>query len=60
MNGMKQGQLFHLETAAHLMAHCDEMENWPHEALKLYRLSQAFMPRNNAANWHIQRLTAEE
>jgi len=56
-DGIRHHQLFHLETATHIHAHCMEMENRPDLALRLYQLSQSIMQRNNAANWHIQRLT---
>jgi len=57
LDGLDHDQLFHPETAAHLYAHCLEMENRPDQALQAYLLSQSGMPRNNAANWHIRRLT---
>ena len=50
-------QVFHTETVLRLAAHCWEMENQPDMALFFYLLSQSAMPRNNAANWHIMRLT---
>jgi len=56
-DGRRQHHLFHPETAAHLLAHCMEMENLPGLALVLYLASQSDLPRNNAANWHIRRLT---
>ena len=55
-DGLNHGHLFHPETAAHLLAHCCEMENQPDWALLAYLFSQLVRPRNNAANWHIQRL----
>jgi len=58
LDGHRQHQLFHPETALHLLAHCLEMENQPDWALRLYLKSQSIMPRNNAANWHIRRLTS--
>jgi len=57
VDGIDHDQLFHAETAAHLRAHCLEMENQPDMALEWYLCSQSIMPRNNAANWHIRRLT---
>ena len=56
-DGHRQHQLFHTETAGNLLAHCLEMENRPDRALRLYLASQSDLPRNNAANWHIRRLT---
>jgi len=57
-DGLLHDQLFHLETAVHLYAHCLEMENRPDLALRLYLASLEAIPRNNAANWHIRRLLA--
>jgi len=57
-DGVDHDQVFHWETAAHLLAHCLEMENRPDLALDLYLTSQEDLPRNNAANWHIRRLTS--
>jgi len=57
VNGVKQHQVFHPETAANLLAHCLEMEGQIDDALYGYIASQADMPRNNAANLHIRRLT---
>ena len=57
VDGIQQNQLFHPETAINLYAHCLEMEGRIDEALGLYLASQAAMPRNNAANLHIRRLT---
>jgi len=53
----RQHQMFHFETAANLLAHCWEMEGWIDDALRLYLALQTNMPRNNAANMHIRRLT---
>jgi len=58
--GLQQQQLFHPETADNLRAHCWEMENRPDVALFYYYHSQANVPRNNAANWHIRRITANK
>jgi len=57
MYGIKQKQVFHPETATNLFAHCLEMEGRIDYALGCYLASQAYMPRNNAANLHIRRLT---
>jgi len=56
-DGDRQHQVFHYETAAHLLAHCLEMEGWIDDALRIYLASQADMPRNNVSNLHIRRLT---
>jgi len=53
-----QNHMFHPETAAHLAAHCLEMEGLHDSALRGYLASQAEVPRSNAANWHIRRLTS--
>ncbi|XP_052785876.1 uncharacterized protein LOC128221341 isoform X2 [Mya arenaria] len=52
--------MHHPETACNLLGHCWEMEENLAEALKLYRISFRFYPRNNAANWHIRRLTGNQ
>jgi len=57
-DGINQKQVFHLETAGNLLAHCFEMEGLHDAALVGYLASQADVPRNNAANWHIRRLTS--
>jgi len=54
---LRQHQLFHLETAVNVYAHCLEMEGLINNALSFYLLSQDLVPRNNAANLHIRRLT---
>jgi len=56
-DGIEQNQVFHPETANNLFAHCLEMEGQIDNALLFYLASQAGMPRNNAANLHIRRLT---
>jgi len=56
-NGIEQKQVFHPETATNLYAHCLEMEGRNNDALGFYLASQSDMPRNNAANLHIRRLT---
>ncbi|XP_052791912.1 uncharacterized protein LOC128226054 [Mya arenaria] len=49
--------MYHPETACNLLGHCSEMEGNPLQALNLYIHSVQNVPRNNAANWHIRRLT---
>jgi len=56
-DGLEQKQVFHVETATNLYAHCLEMEGRINDALGCYLASQADVPRNNAANLHIRRLT---
>jgi len=46
----------HPDTAAHVLAHCGELENEPHVAICLYQQSVQHFPRNNIANWHLARL----
>jgi len=60
VDGNRQHQLFHAETATNLFAHCCEMEGLIDDALDLYLASQEDIPRNNAANWHIRRLTSAQ
>jgi len=60
VDGDRQHQLFHPETAANLVAHYMEIEGWIDDALSTYLMTQAGMPRNNAANWHIRRLTSAQ
>jgi len=57
VDGIEQNQVFHPETAGNLLAHCKEIEGWFDDALGIYLDSQAAMPRNNAVNLHIRRLT---
>jgi len=52
--------LAHPETNANLLGHCLEMEGEQLRALLLYIASRYDMPRNNAANLHIQRLTGTQ
>jgi len=52
----KLGKLYHLETVLNLTGHCCELEGHVQMALYLYKTSLRNQPRNNAANWHIQRL----
>jgi len=49
--------LYHPETVDHLLCHCLEMEGHMDRALRIYSVSRDNMPRNNAANLHIHRLT---
>jgi len=51
------GKMFHPETVANLLGHCEEMEGHMEVALAIYNASRDLMPRNNAANLHILRLT---
>ncbi|XP_052785811.1 uncharacterized protein LOC128221311 isoform X2 [Mya arenaria] len=52
-----ENKLHHNDTAANLLGHCWEMEGDIEMALELYRASVRVVPRNNAAIWHIRRLT---
>jgi len=56
MGSNEQKHLYHKETSANLLAHCHELEGDVLGALAVYRASQRYMPRNNAANHHIARL----
>ncbi|XP_052773633.1 uncharacterized protein LOC128212295 [Mya arenaria] len=47
----------HPETYFNVLAHCFEMENMPTWAKQLYRESLKMKPENNAANWHLRRLS---
>ena len=58
VDGDRQKQVFHLETACNLLAHCVELEGRIDDALVLYLISQTVLPRRNAASLHIRRLTA--
>ena len=49
--------LYHPETAGNLCCHCLEMEGRQQSALFFYKFSRFLKPRNNAANWHVRRLT---
>jgi len=51
--------LFHPETAINLLAHCLEIDGGTDFALRLLFVSNNVLSRNNAANWHIRRLTHE-
>jgi len=57
VEGIKQTQLFHPETAANIFIHCLEIEGQIDCALELYLALKDDMPKNNAANLHIRRLT---
>ena len=52
----KLDQLYHHETVFNLFGHCCELEGDVEEALNAYNTSLRNKPRNNAANWHKQRL----
>jgi len=51
------GKMFHPETVINLLGHCLEVDGRMEGALDLYNASRDFMPRNNAANLNILRLT---
>ena len=53
--------LFHIETALNLLGHCVEIQETRvygtvNLALKTFAHSLCYMPRNNAAKWHMARL----
>ena len=53
--------LFHRETALNLLGHCIEIQEarmygTVNLALATFAYSLCYMPRNNAANWHVARL----
>ena len=52
--------LYHPQTVVNLLGHCEEMEGNMELALRIYNVSRTFMPRNNAANLHILRLTGPQ
>ena len=52
----KADQLYHPETALNWAGHCCELEGDVVGALHVYNCSVRQRPKNNAANWHIQRL----
>jgi len=52
--------IYHPETVANLLCHCLEMEGDMEGALVGYNASRDFMPRNNAANLHIHRMTGPQ
>jgi len=49
-------KLYHQETVRNVYGHCLELEGNVQQALRVYRHSQRYRPRNNAANHHIARL----
>jgi len=55
-SGEELDKLYHGETFDNLLGHCYELEGNVQQALHMYRRSQRFKPRNNAANHHIARL----
>jgi len=57
LSAMDIQNLFHSETAMNLIGHCFEMEGIPDLALFAFQTSRDLMPRANAANLHIRRLT---
>jgi len=57
LNRVTLEDMHHPETVFNLLGHCEEMEGHMERALALYNASRDFMPRNNAANLHILRLT---
>ena len=52
----KLHQLYHRETVLNMFGHCWELEGIVQAALLAYNASLLIRPRNNAANWHKQRL----
>jgi len=52
----KLDQLYHPETVLNLNGHCWELEGDIQEVLAAYDASLRVLPRNNAANFHKQRL----
>jgi len=52
----KLNQLYHPETFCNMFGHCCELEGDIQRALEVYNLSLDNEPRNNAANFHKQRL----
>jgi len=59
-NRVTLGKMFHPETVINLFCHCEEMEGDLEGALLAYNVSRDNMPRNNAANLHILRLTGPQ
>jgi len=49
-------KLYHDETVVNMYGHCCELEGDVQRALNAYNTSLRSRPRNNAANWHKQRL----
>jgi len=52
----KVNQLYHRETVLNMFGHCCELDGDVERALRVYNASLRSSPRNNAANWHKQRL----
>ncbi|KAH3718779.1 uncharacterized protein LOC127854795 [Dreissena polymorpha] len=48
---------YHLDTMMNLAGHCIEMEGKVEHAKNIYNLSLEHRRRNNAANWHVERLS---
>ncbi|KAH3740401.1 hypothetical protein DPMN_047107 [Dreissena polymorpha] len=48
--------IHHGETALNLLGHCHEMEGDYQRALFIYDISLLVTNKNNAANWHVQRV----
>jgi len=59
-NPVTFGKMYHLETVLNLLGHCEETEGRMESALRLYNVSMNLIPRNNAANLHILRLTGPQ
>jgi len=59
-NRVTLGKNLHPETVANLLGHCLEMEGHPELAMGMYNGSRNLIPRNNAANLHILRLTGPQ
>jgi len=53
--GQPRGTPGHVDTAIHVLAHCCELENQPDDAFFYYQQSVLHYPRNNIANWHLNR-----
>ncbi|KAH3696750.1 hypothetical protein DPMN_084226 [Dreissena polymorpha] len=49
--------LYHVDTAINLMGHCVEISGDLNGAMFLYSISLRQKPKNNAAHWHMRRLT---
>ena len=56
MSPDKIDQIYHSETVLDLFGHCCELVGDIQVALDAYNTLLRGMPRNNAANWHKQRL----
>jgi len=57
LNRVTFEDMYHPETVGNLLGHCEEMEGHVERALRMYNASRNYIPRNNAANLHIHRLT---